>query len=618
MASYAPRPDGLLEVTLDDGRRVPTALDAATLESQGFYAMPMTEAPERITMQQGTAGLGNMGTPAQAPGLSDLGASPAFGQLMGAGAPQSPPPMGPPAPPPPPAQNMSVMPPPGMTPATPPPRPAGSIDPSRLAPAGGMAPAEAPAGKSDVDVATQAFLAGEFAPRGGSPVRRTPAHDERAAFNIKYRDVTEDPQLTEDIGESRIDQQLATQEGAEQSEYAKSVQAKLAARNASEAQQELERALVRKKSIEQDVGARLQAIDARIAKARAVTESGSARERVMKDKGWFGRILATIGVAMGAFAAGQTGGRNLVQEQLNQEVNEEMEREKQLYNVDPERSALKDLVEAWGTPQGAQKEYELHLREATLAKMEAWARQADAQSVPIEFRQWLADQALGVQQAKAKLHEDAAAEVTEQWRRVPEKVTGGGPAPRDPLKVMQRTAQFREAYEKATGQNLSNLKPREQEAIFSRSLRLPNGEVAFAPDQKRAQETEAQLNAVSIIRQNIGEIRTIMKKPASEVNLADRERLRVLVQSNTTVGKEAEKLGALSGPDMGLIAPLSGEQALRRLNPMNPDVAILAGLEAAEKHFDRKSTAAMRGVYRDPQMRQPFSGARPSSFKGRE
>src|SRR5687767_13257217 len=107
MASYAQRPDGLLEVTLDDGRRMPTALDPGTLEAQGIYAEAPPMPPPGPDMR--TAGLGNMGTPAQAPGLSDLGASPAFGQLMGAGAPQSPPPMGPPAPPPPPAQNMSVM-----------------------------------------------------------------------------------------------------------------------------------------------------------------------------------------------------------------------------------------------------------------------------------------------------------------------------------------------------------------------------------------------------------------------------------------------------------------------------------------------------------------------------
>lgn len=614
MATYAPRPDGLLEVTLDDGRRVPTALDGPSLEAQGIYAQMAASPPAPVAMSQGTAGLGNMGTPAQAPGLSDLGASPAFGQLMGAGAPpQQPPPMGPagpPAPPPPPAGNMSVMPEPGMSRAPPPAQ-------KELISTSGQTSQAEPTGPSAVDVATRMFHAGEYAPRGGGPVRRIPAHDERAAYQIKYRDVYEDPQLAEDVGESRIDQQIARQESVEQTEQDKAMQARLAAREASEAQNQLEQTLVRKNQIEKDVGARIQAIEDRFAKARAVTESGSARDRVMKDKGWFGRILAVIGTAMGAFAAGQTGGRNLVQEQLNQEVAEELEREKQLYNVEPETSALRAYVDAWGSPQQAEKEYDLSLRNAALAKMEAWVRRADAAHVPIEFRNWLADQALQVQQQKQALQNEAAAEVVESWRRVPEKVTGGGPGPRDPLKIMQRTAEFRKAYEAATGQSSSNMKPRELEAVYSRSLRLPSGEMAFAPDQKRAQETEAQLNAIGIIRQNMRDIREVMAKPASEINFADRERLRVAVQSNTTVGKEAEKLGALSGPDMGLIAPLSGEQALRRLDPMNPDVAILAGLEAAEKHFGRKEAAALRGVYRDPNMQTPFSGARPQSFKER-
>lgn len=612
MATYAPRPDGLLEVTLDDGRRMPTALDASTLEAQGIYAQ-MAEPPPSPLASQGTAGLGNLGTPAQAPGLSDLGTSPAFGQLMGAGAapPQPPPaPIGPPVPPPPPAGNMSVMPEAGMSRMPPPAPPAPAAQGAPVAPGRGAL-------EQDISDTAQKFMLAELE-RGAAPAQRIPGGEKRDTYELKYKVAPPvDPQIAEDIGESRIDQQLATQETSEQEQYGRAMQARLAAREASQAQRELERSIVRKNTIEREVGQRIEAIDARIAKARAVTESGSARERVMKDKGWFGRILATIGVAMGAMAAGQTGGRNLVQEQLDKEVSEELEREKQLYNVDPERSALKDIVDAWGTPQGAQKEYELHLREAALTKMQAWARQADEQSVPVAFRQWLADQALLLQQARAAVNDDATTEVVEKWKNVPDKYVGGGGA--DPLKAAERSSKLADALRNIHGLGRKGEDTaamlRIEETRAGRSLRTPSGQKLYAPDEKRAQTAEMQLFSVSQIRDNLNEIKRIMSKPYSEVNLADRERVNVLVQSTVTLGKEAEKLGALSGPDMALITPLSGELAKLRLNPLNPDVKIRAGIDQADKHFTRRALDAERGLYADPELTQPYRPSRPASFR---
>lgn len=622
MATYAPRPDGLYEVTLDDGRIVPTAMDPATLEAQGF--MPQVQAPDMpVLPDERTAGLdtASLNTRPGLPGSEALGASPAFGQLMGTGQQRldaPPAPMGPPAPPPVPAQNMSAMPPAGMS--VEPPRAGGPSNLERVPGTNETSTSkEAPRVLSDADIATRDFLKGEMAPRPSGPLTRIPAHDVRSAYTLKYKATPENPELDEAIGESRIDQQLARQEGSEQLEYAKAMQARVAAQNASQAQRELERTLVRKNAIDQEVGRRVQAIDARLERARALTESGSARDRVMKNKGAFGRVLSVIGLALGDFAAmASKTGLNPARDQLNKEIDEEAEREKKLYDVSPEESALKAYVDAWGTPQKAMEEYKLGLQTSMLTKLDAWARRADAEQVPIEFRNWLADQALGVQQQKQALQQDAAADVVEQFQRVPEKVVGGGPARPDPLKAMERTAKFREAYEKATGQSTKDMKQSDLEQIYSRSVRLPSGETVYAPDQKRAQEIQQKVDAVNQIHQNIRDIRDIMKKPASEVNLADRERLKAAVQSNKTLGKEAETLGAISKSDVELIGPLSGEAALDRLNPMKPDVAILAGLDAAEKHFARRVAGAQRSLYRDPNLRKPVVGAPASSFKERE
>lgn len=471
MASYAPRPDGLLEVTLDDGRRMPTALDPSMLEAQGIYATPPMPEP---------------------PPMPDQRLASNMSQIPEAGMSQAP--IGPPLPPPPPADQPMARPSPVTSTAA---SPTAFVSEQFGAPApplqraGGVPESSAlprPSQGYDVAGMTRDFMRGELAPRGVVPMVRVPAHDERAAYTVKYKQFDDDPQLAEDIGESRVDQQLARQEVADQSEYERAQQARLAAGEAQKAQEQVEQTLVRKNQIEKDVGAKIQAIEARFAKARAVTEQGSARERVMKDKGWFGRILATIGVAMGAFAAGQTGGRNMVQDQLNREVDEEFEREKQLYNVDPETSALRAYVDAWGSPQQAEKEYSLQLKNAALAKIEAWARRADAANVPIEFRNWLADQALQVQQGKQALQNDAAAEVVEQYRHVPARVTGGGPARPDPLKVAERGARFYEAMQKATGGK--NVDPKEQERL--RQLYVPGEGFAFSEQEAAKLRTAKQ------------------------------------------------------------------------------------------------------------------------------
>lgn len=473
MASYSPRPDGLLEVTLDDGRRMPTALDAGTLEAQGIYASPpMAEPPampdQRLAMGENMSQMPEAGMSLAPPGAAD------FAQ----------PPMGPPLPPAAPTDQPMARPNPVTSAAGSPtafvseqfgvPAPAPAMTRVQM-PGTGPAP-QGPAGDPvDIGAMTESYFRGELAPRGGGPIKRIPAHDERRAFTLKYRQTDEDPQLAEDIGESRIDQQLARQDLSEQDEQTRAMQARLAAKDASDAQKQLERTLVRKQKIESDVGAKIQAIEDRFAKARAVTESGSARERVMKDKGWFGRILATIGVAMGAFAAGQTGGRNLVQDQLNKEVDEEAEREKQLYNIDPETSALKAYVDAWGTPQGAEQEYKLQLKNAALAKIEAWARRADAANVPIEFRNWLADESLKLQTDKKAVQDAAAAEVVEQYQRVPERVTGGAARP-NLLKAAQNTAAFKDALTKAFGGK--QVDPKEAERL--RQLYVPGEGFAYS------------------------------------------------------------------------------------------------------------------------------------------
>lgn len=116
MAYYTQRPDGLFDVETDDGRIVPTALDPSMLEMQGIGPKP----PSPV-MTEGTAGITTPGVSMGLPGSEGLGESPAFQQLVNAGAPRPDVPgvpYGPPKPPMPelpPSQSMSVAPEPGMS-----------------------------------------------------------------------------------------------------------------------------------------------------------------------------------------------------------------------------------------------------------------------------------------------------------------------------------------------------------------------------------------------------------------------------------------------------------------------------------------------------------------------
>lgn len=617
MASYAQRPDGLLEVSLDDGRVVPTALDPSALEAQGIYATPPQPPPAPLAMSQGSAGLGALGTPAQAPGMSDLGASPAFGQLMGAGAPppsMAPQQMGPPAPPPPPAGNMSMMPEGGMSQAPPP----------ALSPPMSQQPAPSSGPPEDLGRTTGAeYLQALLSQRGGSGGQLIPGKEQRAKVDIKYKEYPAlDPQIAEDIGESRIDQQLATQESAEQSEQGKAMGARIAARDASIAQNELEKTIARKSQIEGEVGRRIEAMEKRFAKARAVTESGSARERVMKDKGWFGRILATIGVAMGAFAAGQTGGRNLVQDQLNKEIDEETEREKRLYDIEPEKSALKAYTDAWGTPETALKEYQLQLRAAAVTKMEAWTRRADAASVPVEFRQWLADEALRLQQGKAALQADAATEVVEHWERGKDRVVGAR-APISLEDATKKAAAVAENIRKIEGKDKGDVKNQASYRKYREQgiIQLPEGGYAYHPNPDMATKIEKALHVIPQWKRNLEEIREIMSargvSTAAKLNPADRARMEVLAVSAVEGAKAVAEEALTSGEDTTLWSKIRGAN-VQEIFRWADDKASLTQAIAATDQFERNRRSRMRKLPPDvDEVSEPYVPPRPPSFRPR-
>jgi hypothetical protein len=474
MVSYAQRPDGMLDVQLDDGRVLPMALDPGQLASMsgtpaearaGLYSGMAGTAPETRT---GTEGLAS-NSPMIYANPAAPGALPTTTSIVNPAAAAA----GPPEPSTDPAdvmkraeaervkaqqarvQELNNIASGAVTQAK-------DIEkktagPASLVSATAQPGAAAPTGtapESEVDRLTKAYLQSQLQPRGGGGGTKVPAHDQRVGFTIKKQLDVANPETEEALSEARIDEQLSKQDQLDQKQLETAGSARIAAEEARQAQHAIEETTTRRANIERDVGARMKRIDDDLAKARHLAERGTARERVFEDKGWFGRILAGLGTMLGDFATGGTGGAvpNYARQNIQDEVDNETQRQKDMIAAgEGERTALADALKVYGTPEAAEESLRLRLKEHALAKSKAWAAKSGNDQLQQNFDVWLAEENRKALEERRAFEQKQAGEVVEQYQYQPTKVVGSGSAPPDQLKALKKAGEFRKAYGEATG-----------------------------------------------------------------------------------------------------------------------------------------------------------------------
>lgn len=461
-------------------------------------------------------------------------------------------------------------------------RPAGGVDPSLRVAAPERKPAPPASGGDLVRVGASkggiaapgqdptARDANEYAEylmrgapaRGGRAVK-LPEHDALRSFQIE-RGAQLSPEDQQALADSDIERRLAGQDVAD-AEKAR-LQGEITA--ATRRNMEDEAALIEDRAhleakeadIQSSIDAKVKQRDEELDKIRGMKVDPN---RVFRDRGVPGAIMALIAMGLGGMESGLTGGPNKALDQINKEIDRD---------IDAQALAIsnaKDMAEATRTDLGrlyAQHgdldlaKAELRQRQHAVAEAMAanYAKKAGIPEVDARYQQWLADDSAAAAKRDADYRMAAQGARREMWEHVPERtqyVGGvGGRKPLSPEEAYRRAAEF------AKNKRAIDAGPDGGKAPETAQYRVrdpDSGEYVYMP---KAQATEAQdlTDKVSSYEEKYAEASKLLDKRDSWSS-ADKARYKALVNGMTTDAKDIKKMGALSDSDRELVE--RGEEA---------------------------------------------------------
>lgn len=455
MATFAPRPDGLFDVTLDSGLVLPMALPEQSLLSAGLQ--PAMPPPPPVTQTQGLA----QAAPWEVGPQQSL---PDVGPNMSPAPQQSLPPPGPPPAPPRPTQNVPMIP-LQVDPAEqqrardasivdrPPPAPKKLIPVTGAGAPGAQRPSTP---EEQVQAQTDVYLQGLLRPRPAS-VTKIPAHDELLGYSVK-KGAEIDPEKEADVDIQDEALQEAVRERARIEAGRQAVQGGMQAREAERQEEELANAQMLRREKDEDISRRRTAVDKRSAE---VAEMAPDPGKFFHDRGAVATLLAGVGAAMGTYASVKTGAPNFALQILNDGVQREYDAQVRAIEqadkgVDRQRLALADMIRDHGDPRTAELEFKMMARDIAALKIEATAVKSGSAETMARAEQVIAEMRKMSAEDKLKLDLAMQDDVQQTWRHVPQKTIGGG-GPPDPLKAMQKAAAYKEAAGKVYGTNAGQI-----------------------------------------------------------------------------------------------------------------------------------------------------------------
>jgi hypothetical protein len=511
--AYAPRPDGLYDVTLDGGLTLPMALSEQQLQAAGHQPLPALPpagpGPTAFGMAQQAPNVG-LGAPAPAapdvpkpvPGFE----APAPARPMNAGEQ---------------AVQQALRDQGVELPTT-----RGSV---ATAPSGDRAVEVAPGSPEPAPVRADprnlrrvgAPAAPSAAVAGGAPARvhRVKGGDVRASFtrvpgmpvpDDVRRDLTgntdaEDLEISADNIAGQRDELTQQREAA-----------------AIEGQRAIDRQVVQRQAIDREIARKRSAIEQRDREAEQLTPQ-SARE-VWADMGIFGQIAAALAIALGGYQQGLTGSaRNAGLDMVMQGIRDEVEAQRYKYEraLEKKQEARGDYAEAiqmYGTPEAAALDIEMRRLAAAERIVQARAERVGTQEYLQQANQLASELRAKRAEKRLQLQELEAGKTQENWVNVPDRVvtTGGAPKPKKPENM----------------------------------VRLPGGQYMFARDSVSARAAQSKIIANARMAQLAGRMRaltdTVGKRAPTE---AERAQAETIKSEMMFTYKDASQAGAL---DKGL------------------------------------------------------------------
>lgn len=389
MAYYSPRPDGLVNVALDDGRLLPMQEQHA----QAAGILPMPDASAAIGGPNPYGGL-----PPDAVAGPGGGANPDMAAISGALAQQSA------APPPPPGisapssglnlpPNTSFIVPPG---ANGKPLPDFQAGIQRLKDEGpktdpdAAGAAAAPGGLRRIMPTARGEAAAGSQDQAARTVKISPDRDVRASFVVKPG-VEADPDFQQTANElSPAGEYEQHMFGANHAYMARqeAITAQTQANNAVLAQQEQLRTQIasNRAALQQ----KLDTLDQRQSEAEQATPQ--TRGEIIQSRGSLAGVLSGISIALGGYVQGLKGGANPGLEIVNQSIQDEIASQRAKWEATKDKQAAANTaygraLQLYGDPNAA--EADMYTRGLTLAANIAnnhW-KQADNEDEMVKQRQ---------------------------------------------------------------------------------------------------------------------------------------------------------------------------------------------------------------------------------------
>ena len=305
-----------------------------------------------------------------------------------------------------------------------------------------------------------------------------------------------------------------------------------------------------------------------VAKMQALTKDVNDASNIDPGKFWdnkgtLARVVGAIGVALGGFVAGRTGGPNLALDQIERAIDRDVDAQKARLaaargKLDEQRGIYASMREQFGDERMA----DAAAKHAYLENAERQVQNLAANSASKDIQARSQELLAGLQEKKfqhaAQLEQMAQGQVTERY--APAQTVGGAPKPQ-------------------------TLDP-------SRIVRMPDGSVRVMGTADEGKEERGKAGATANIQSNIDEALRI-RKDASAIDLANpystaRKRLDSLQAETSQLVTVARGQGAMSRDDQ--------EVATRAIGEMNgwtdsSDEVLKGTRERFGKQFEREVQA---------------------------
>jgi hypothetical protein len=601
MATFAPRDDGLFNVTLDNGVTLPMPLSEAQLMGAG--ASPVAPpAPEPQLYSDAGA------PPEPGPDMRTADLSGQVGMsLMPQPAPQQPAMVPIPPQQAPPEPGSMLAPQQAKPRELERPRPVGTPHGAPGAPGQPQQQGQGLAEDPLVQAVVMQNLGG-----GGGPAVRVPARDVRASFQVK-------PGKPLPEGYLEREAELGQKEDRAVSDTAEA----LYRGRAGEQQLMEKRTLDMQRDIDAQQAQRART-DEQLARAAYTIRERQMDAENVKDidpnrwvkKNTFAAIMGVVGMALLEAAKAGGGGGNMAKDLLTEAIESDIASQREHYarakdKVGEARNVYAELVAVHGSPQRAEEELRLRMEALADKQLQLQAHKTGSEQIIINAEAQLAQNRLQREQRWLELTRSTQADVVENYQHQPARVVGGG-GRRDIGKALSAGAQAaKDLKEIRGGGKLSPAEQRVMETQYGRVV-VVEGKKFYAPDEKRAKEYQGVVDVLPQLTHNMTRQREIIRKGAQSATPGDRAELGALTQRNKMLMKQLETLGAITAADQELVSPLVGEGAEKILSL---DSSTERVLDAALEHARMRMNAAQRNIFYEPELNTPLAAPPPPSVR---